>query len=239
MKKLFLFAIVIAIISLVTSCSTELVSDVDPVHIWDENTNNMLEDIKNLSVEERGAYIQKVSPQLSKKVISLLKKYNKITGSSIIDSLVYYYGDSKEAQAYDKHGEIHKGHFKNRLIAFVWIQGDEEPYKVLIGCLNGVVSFIGKLDAVMSISQFTITKGDCLLNHISYEMSMALAEDFDLPITKKFMGDNYKKISLEEAKELRNETDQNLIVIKVFPGDIFHLTQGTMTRNGVVKHAKQ
>ena len=68
-------------------------------------------------------------------------------------------------------------------------------------------------------STFVANAGDSLVKEYGYDDSISVAEFVGLPLSKRELGGKLVPISYTEARNLRSQTDRNLVRAPVYPGD--------------------
>ena len=208
--------------------AVNVVRDIEPVRQTTPEQDLVLSSLEGKDPGEIKTILDREWPTLGSSIVGWLRSTNRITPSEEVTSVEYMYG-SGQADGEDGQGQIHSGYFEDELLAKVTIAGRNEPLVVAVRCLNGLFRIQG--DGINTIAEdeinFTIGRRKALVDYVSYETSIYLAEYFNLPIYK---GRGRSRRAVDPTEARATNTDDHQIMVLVFAGDEFDI--GNMTYNG-------
>jgi len=244
-RTIWVLITVVLLGSLIISCTRttnepivqiDVVNDIEPVNTWATEKSKILDELKDVPIENRQSHLKANWPTLSHDLVLFLKRKGKIDNVALIDSIVYKYGSAKNVTAEDKEGKIHEGVFNNQLVAFMYITGEDEnkPMMTLVACTNGM--FRLPEDALSFIDTdreffFTIEKGQGIASYVSTtQEAIYLAEYFDLQLYKGRKMYNKYKITPDEARQILRSYKKTQITVNVEAGWVFDLESMTLSK---------
>ena len=217
--------LVIVGIACTPSSDINVVTDVEPVRAATPAQQQILDSLQGLSMAKQNEILQREWPDLTTNLIGWLRQDGRIKTKEKIEKIELFYGDA-HASSEDVDGTIHTGHFNDELLASIVIVDRKDPMLIAVRCTNGLYDVVkGDLHPLGERSLvFTIEKGQSLVDYVSFETAIHLAETFDLSIHRD-RGSKRHVIDGETALE----TDTNLqqVRVLVYEGDRFDL--GAMT----------
>ena len=250
MKKFILFVIVATLAAVaIQSCSSshgkDLVEDFPPKTEHSQDFNQFLTQLQGMNAGQAIEALEGRKAGLTRKIVIFAKRQGVINLESTIDSIVYHRGSANKAEADDATGARNTGHFDNRLVAYLYTDGNEDPTKILVACMNGIFRIItgGNFERLVSDFtnfEFTIAKNEGLLHHVNdYRTAIRIANMFGLSLYEGQRMLEDREIGQDRALQLENQTDRTQVTVWVEPGDHFNLNNMTLTRrNGQVIHAR-
>jgi len=183
-----------------------------------------------MTMEERGKYLEANHPNLEIGLVYYLRQRNKITSEQEVRRVKFYYGSADDVLAESGDGNQYKGYFENKLVAVVYVSGQEKPWAVIIECLNGTFMLVEDIESRLQLvgdhaprEHFVIGPNEGLVHHVPYRTAIDLAEEHDLVLYrgKKLLRSNI--ITPDEARALESETGSIQITVYVVEGDEFNL----------------
>lgn len=179
-----LMFILISVMTFFSCKEKDVVLDFPAVHQWDAHDLATIDKIKSLPIKERFPFIKENLPNL---IPIINDKVKKVAPGVTTDSIAFVFGSGKADITEDATGAMNKGHFKDQLIAKVFVSGKTKfgnPMKIFVRCLNGVLKIKGELEEVGTISSsFTILPGEGLANHLpELKIWGNTAEEIGIPI---------------------------------------------------------
>ncbi|MFA6908364.1 MAG: hypothetical protein WC289_00575 [Patescibacteria group bacterium] len=240
MKKRVLFiGLVLTIFLLALSCSSKdeveavnVVDDVAPLSTMMEYSYPMLDQLVSMPVDSIDEFLRSTLPHLSSDIVFYLRQEH-VLKDECIDSVVFLYGSLEGGvSALDAQFRSRHGYFENELIASVFSSKFVNPHNVFVKGLCRVLTFPPTALATLRYigvdippEEFTIQKGKGLIEYVSYQIAIDLAQRHGLELYRGG-GREPQKITPDEARGLESSTDQEQVMILVYPGAYFNLRTG-------------
>ena len=234
MRKLGLLFVVAALIGCTKKENVDLVNGVPPVSNSMASISETLEEMARLPEAERGAYLERTWPNLSRDVTYFLRRRGKISPEATVSRVEFRYGSLENIGAESARGNRF-GYIRDQLVALVSIEGVKEPIVVIVQCLNGTFATeedLHRLQAVGShtpIEQFTIGPREGLIHHVDFPTAIALAEAHRIPLYRGREMTERNRITPATARRLEPTTDRLQVTAYVVEGDRFDLAGGLFT----------
>lgn len=235
-KRTLIFFVVAMSVMVFYACSkkekTDVVTGIEPVRQAIGEHVATLDALRNVKPEDQAEFIKKNWPNLSRDLVASLSSRGIIKPGDKVTSINYTYGSAESVKGEDKKGKLHQGIFKDELIATIKTEKLNKPIILAVRCSNGLFDLKGKFANIFSETPetiFTITKGEGLCNHVSYDVAIDLAEKHHLALYRG-KGRKERHINVAEARSLRDQTDYVNVTVGVYPGDQFNLIDGTYTK---------
>lgn len=212
----------------------DLVKGVPPISTSMASIAPTLEALATMAPEERGRYLERTWPNLSRDILYFLRRMGKITPASTVSRVEFRYGSLDNVRAESRDGERF-GYFRNQLIALIHLEGATKPIAVIVECLNGTFALpeeLGRLQAVGSHTPrewFRIGYREGLIHHVDFPTAIALAEHFGLPLYKGRKIAEKHRITPAEARLLEPTTNRLQVTVYVVEGDEFDLQRMIFT----------
>jgi hypothetical protein len=245
-RKLCICLAMLAIVSLgliQIACSeaeaVDLVGGIEPASTaFGGNIHGYAQELARLPADQRKEYLDRARPRLEEGVVYFLRDMGRIRAGERAERVEMFFGTVEGTQATDRSGKVHRGYFKDELVARVHLSGGRTE-DALVRCLNmwlELPEHIEKLQPLRDtrfneLQEFTIGRGEGLVHHVDYAVAMDLASRHNLPLYRGRVQDQRFQITVEQARGLESRTDFEQVTVGVVEGDRFDLANGTWRRS--------
>lgn len=174
------------------------------------------------SDQERMAYLSEHYPHLDDIVIDHLRQSFSIPLGAIVAKVEFHFGSSDDVTASTGDNKRVRGYFKDQLVAYVTLAGEDAPRLFAVQCTNGMALAIGasapRLQALVSydpVQPFTVEQGRGLAFYTKdFPKAIAIARACNFPLYLE--RGTHQPISAEQA--LATDTDWKQVTVGVKPG---------------------
>lgn len=238
-KKIYpiVYAAIALVLGFNTGCKKKIniVNDISPVSTALSGTRVTIERLAQITPADRTARLQYDWPHLAESVVYYARAHGLISGTAVVDRVLFYFGDLDNARAQDGSGTWHMGYTKDQLVARMVVAGQDEPVYLFVVHLSRIIADHKEVNRLQYLgtyhvwSRFIIGPLGGLVYYVDYPLAIDLAERFHLPLYDGREMFEKNRITPAQARLMEPDLASTQVTVRVFEGDRFDLIAGTYT----------